>query len=372
MSNAALDRYQGDDENEERPEGAIVRRDGFGSREMVAQVETASSAMAAQATAMAQARFIVAAQRPRSMDDVRTTLLRECRRPAFAHVARYRKPQGKKQDENGRWVQNYVEGPSIRFVEAVLRLMGNCDVSATTTYDDAAKRIVAIQCIDFETGASWSTQITVEKTIERRDLKKNQRPIATRTNSYGEAVYILPATDDDVANKVAAAVSKAARTVGLRLVPGDLKDECMALVRKTSEDEDAKDPDAARKGLVDGFAALGVRATDLADYLGHTLAGASPSELTELRAIYVAIRDEGVRWGDVLATKAPAEETKKTNPNAEAARKAIAAKTEKLKSAAKAPMKGQAPAAAAPAAPPSDPGEAPPDDEPQGRQPGDD
>ena len=70
-------------------------------------VETTAGALAAQAKAAVEARYIMAMQRPRDWDQVRLSLLKECDRTNFAEVAIYRKPVGQG-----------IEGPSIRFAEA--------------------------------------------------------------------------------------------------------------------------------------------------------------------------------------------------------------------------------------------------------------
>ena len=95
--------------------------------------QLATSMVSAQAEAQIKARYLYAERHPRDLDLVRQKLLKECRRPAFAAVARYLKPRGKG-----------VEGPSIRFAEAAIRLMGNIAVEQSTIYDDREKRIVRV------------------------------------------------------------------------------------------------------------------------------------------------------------------------------------------------------------------------------------
>lgn len=282
---------------------ALVAKEGFGTRELAQRTETASVAAAARATAMVQAKYVMAMQNRRIFDDVRTELLRECDRPGFAKASRYCKPQGrKKNEETGEWEDNFVVGWSIRFVEAAVRVMGNVDPETETLYDDEHKRIVRCSVTDLEKNTSWSSQITIEKTIERRELKKGQVPLARRKNSYGEDVYILPATDDDVRMKEARLNSITLRTLGLRLIPGDLLDDCLERVMKTQRLEVQQDPLAARKALVDNFAALGVKVADLSEYLGgRKLDEITPDQVLELRAIGVTMRDDGVPWRDVLA-----------------------------------------------------------------------
>lgn len=268
-------------------------------RAPAALAETATTAAAAQAQAAIQARYIVALQRPRDFDNVRVALLKECKRPRFAEVARYRKPVG----------GGSVEGPSIRFVEAALRCMTNVLSETAVIYDDDKKRIIRVTVTDLEANITYPSDVSVDKTVERSDGRGRQI-LAQRTNKSGKPVYIVAATEDELLNKQAALVSKAMRTCGLRLIPGDLIDEAMEQVLVTQRTEDARDPAEARKRLVDAFAAIGVMPPALAEYLGHEVATISPQELVELRGIGQAIKAGETTWQATLearrAERAPA------------------------------------------------------------------
>lgn len=276
----------------------VVARNEFASELAVA--DTAATAVAAQAKALVEARYIMALRRPRDMDVVREKMMKECCRPSFAAVARYVKPIGQ---DRSKW----PAGPSIRFAEAAVRCMGNVTVETMTVYDDREKRIVRVMVTDLEANVPYSQDITIAKTIERRKKKDGDTVISTRLNSYGDTVYILEATDDDIINKQQALISKAIRTQGLRLIPGDIVDECMDQVMVTQSSTDAEDPDAAKRKLFDAFNSVGVRAEQLKEYLGHDAASLAPKELSDLRALYAAIRDGEANWRDVMDTKAAGE-----------------------------------------------------------------
>ncbi len=251
-------------------------------------LETAASAAAAQAQAAVQARYIVALHRPRNLDDVRQRMLKECRRSTFAEVARYHKPIGKG-----------VEGPSIRFAEVAVRLMTNILVETPTLYDDTTKRIVRVTVMDLEANATYSRDVTIAKTVERKSLKPGQKPISQRVNSYGELTYTVEATDDDILNKENALVSKAIRTCALRLVPGDIVDECMEEVKRTIAAGIQQDPDGERKRLVDSFARLNVEPSALEGFLGCALGQATPEQLIRLRALWAGMRDGEITMADL-------------------------------------------------------------------------
>ena len=256
-------------------------------------VETASSAVAAQMRALVEARYVMAIRRPRDMDAVREKMLKECRRPSFAAVARYRKPIGR---DESKW----PTGPSIRFAESAVRNMTNVSIDSATVYDDREKRIIRVSVVDLESNVPYAMDVPVQKTVERRNTKPGDTVIRERTNTHGDRLYVLEATDDDIANKSAALVSKAVRTLALRLIPGDIIDECMTTIVLTQTTEDAKDPDTARRKLLDSFGSIGVRVDQLKSYLGHDVGTLSPKELQTLRELYAAIRDGESTWRDVM------------------------------------------------------------------------
>lgn len=301
------------------PPGA-TRADGFGTTSLSLSGETAASGAVAQAQAAVQARYIVAFQRPRNWDRVRQKILRECQRPSFAEVARFKVPRGEG-----------IEGPSIRFVEAMLRAMENIWVDESVRSDDAQKRIISVSVTDLETNVTYPREVVVEKTVERKIYKGDMEGVRTRRNYYGETLYIVPATEDDLTMKEGAAISKAIRTCGLRLVPGDLVDECMDVVEMTVADKTAEDPDAVRKSVVSGFARLNVPVDQLADYLGHSLDSASPAELAELREVYVTIDQGEASWRELVDLKAEERGDDAAAKRATTRREKLAKAAEKLR-----------------------------------------
>lgn len=270
--------------------GNTVARQSMNGSELATSHETAATAVAERAKAEVQARYLMAIQRPRNLDEARLRILQHCKRPRFAEKARYAKPVG----------GTKIEGPSIRFVEAALAEYTNVLPESMIIYEDHEKMIVRVQVTDLEKNVTHAVDASVKKTVERRKLRAGQRAISQRTNTYGDPVYIVPATDDEVANKKAAAESKALRNLGLRILPADIVDEAMELVVATQRSQIKDDPDAHRKRLADAFYQLGVGANDLAAYLGHDLAKCVPAELEDLRGIYEAIAAGEAKWSDAL------------------------------------------------------------------------
>ena len=293
--------------------------------------ESAAIAMAAQQKAIVEARYKMALARPRDIDMVRQAMLKDARRPSFANVAIYHKPVGKG-----------IEGPSIRFVEAAIRNMTNILTETATVSEDDERRVIRVAVSDLETNTYFSQDVTVTKTVERAKLPQGEKPIRVRTNSYGKPVYILHGTDDDILNKQNALISKAVRTLGLRLIPGDLVDEALYYVRQTMAKQDAADPDAAKNRLIDAFAQLGVAVESLKDYVGHELSALDPNELQTLRAIYSAIKDGETSWKAIMEEKAEKDaEAKQATKNGKVA--AAKATPKETKKEPEQPASGDAP-----------------------------
>jgi len=244
--------------------------------------------------AMIEARYLVAYRNPRNWDQVRLDILGECKRPAFANnpSAYYIKPIGKG-----------VRGLGIRFTEVALRCMKNVLIESNMIYEDDKKEIHRVSVTDLEANITYPLDVKVEKTVER-NRPDDGNFISVRKNSLGKPVYTVVASEDDLLNKRGAMISKAIRTLGNRIIPGDIQDEAIETILKVRQDTTAKDPQSEKKRIIDAFAGIGVNAEMLADYLDHPIEQSSPQELMDLRGIYGAIKDGEASWRQVMNNKA--------------------------------------------------------------------
>jgi hypothetical protein len=274
----------------------------------VAAGETSSSAIAAREKASVEARFIMAANRPRDFETSRRRLVDACKRPGFAAMARYSKPVGRER----------IEGLSIRFAEEARVLWGNMDVTVLLVFDDDMRRIYRVQGIDLETNATEAVDVMVEKFVERRQTRDGMEIIGSRTNTSGQTVYKVRATEDDLAVKVNAQVAKSRRNCILALLPADVKEECEAQAIATLTKRDQEDPGAARKAILDSFWKLGVTPAQIVEVLGHAVEQINPAELSLLRSYYTALKDGEATWASIVEAHtgktakpdAPAQPTK--------------------------------------------------------------
>jgi hypothetical protein len=265
------------------------------STELMVRPETASDVLSAQAKALVNARYQVAMMKPRDWDDVRQKLLRDCERPRFAETAIYRKPMG----------NSSVQGLSVRFAESAIRTMGNLQPEHIVVYDDAKQRIVRISLTDIEANVSYSKDIVLQKTVERKTVKPGTEIISQRKNSSGETTYLIAATEDELLIKEAAHASKIMRQHALRILPADIQEECEDQIRATVAAKIKADPDAEKKKLIDGFGDLGIGVVELKKYLQiDSLDTLTPKDLADLRLVYQALRDGETNWREVMAQRA--------------------------------------------------------------------
>jgi hypothetical protein len=264
---------------------------GFSIPAAILSTQNSQMAMvlAAQLQAEIQAAVIMAERSPRDWDIVREKVLKECKRPSFAAVARYNKPIGKG-----------VQGWSIRFAEAAIQAAKHIHTTTRTIWEDDEQRKILIKVWDAQEGVSYADEVSIEKTVERRSVDKETEVIRTRKNSKGDLLYIIRATEDDLLNKVGAAKSKSIRNSGLRLIPGWILDQAFQEVKATLKDEDAANPDAAKQKLFDAFGELGVDVASIKKFLGHDVANLSPAELMSLRGLYAELRDGQTTMFEVL------------------------------------------------------------------------
>lgn len=281
-------------------------------------VEQNVSMVQEYAKARIQSAYMVALQRPRQVEVIRQEVLRECSRPSFctpdetkngSSLAIYRVPRGSVKQQDGSWVNNNIEGPTIRFAEMLLRSWRYLSIEVNPMGEDDKQRMLQVICTDYQSCNFTSEIVAVPKTVERKKPKAGDEVVSQRTNTYGDPVYLVKATDDELAMRTNALISKARRNLILQAVPGWLIEEGVEMVRTTARTKDAQDPDAARRKLFDAYRTVGVSVEQIVDYLGHSNQ-LSPAELEDLRGYYSGIKDGFTTWAAVVASKDGATEDK--------------------------------------------------------------
>lgn len=297
-------------------EGATKQVAGFGTAEIIVAGETSSHAMAARAQAEVQARYVMAMQRPRDTELWRQRLIKEASRPGLAEVAEYARPVGKERGDDGVWRDKIATGPTIHLLRVALQLYGNNESAPTITYDTDAMRTVRVTLSDFETNFHVSRDVTFQKQVEKRGQKKrgssaeegpppDREVLGTRTNTYGDTLYICRMTLDEVRKEESRLVALAKRALAEEFLPRDVVREALAKAVAVRDAQITQDPDAARRRVLDAFADLSVSPADLAVYLGHPADRLTPTEIKELKGVYASLRDGDATWSQILEDKAP-------------------------------------------------------------------
>jgi hypothetical protein len=242
--------------------------------------------------AQIEARYVVAGRRPRDIDNVRVQILRNIERLGFAETAWFRKPIGQG-----------IEGFSVRFTDMAAQVLGNILEEAFAIFEDPNRRVMRISVTDLETNLTKYRDVTMDKTVERRSLNDGRLATNVRKNARGEATYTVPATEDELLAKEGALSAKIRRNLVLQILPGDIQDAAKARILEIRQGSTPKDPESAKRKIVDSFAALNVSPSDLKAYLGHDVATCSPNELQELRDMYSAIASGETSWAEIEADK---------------------------------------------------------------------
>jgi hypothetical protein len=254
--------------------------------------ELAVAHSAATAKSEIEASFTMAMHRPRNVLDARDKMLESSQRKGFAEAALYKKPLGG---------NKHVVGMSIRAAEELARLWGNIRVVVRTSHDDDEKRILSVTTIDLETNMAFSSDVTVEKILERSRVKEGQIEVKpSRMNTSGKPVFFVRPTEDEMTIKQNALVSKAIRNNVLRLIPADIKEEITMQIQKTLKGQVKENLAEQRKKIADAFSSIGVKPSDLESYLKHSLGSTSPQEIVDLRATFQAIKDGEATWASVI------------------------------------------------------------------------
>ena len=117
--------------------------------------EIAIAAETAREMRRIETRYAIAASRPRNLKNFRAQLIARCKSYDFADEAIYAVPRGKVKDEvTGEWVENIVEGLSIRFAEEALRHYPHLGVESASVYEDDDRRKIRLEVTDYESKSS--------------------------------------------------------------------------------------------------------------------------------------------------------------------------------------------------------------------------
>ena len=262
----------------------------------MATVDPAIVAAAETSKQRIQAAYIMAFQKRRDIEEVRANALKLCAIPKFAEQFVTYKPMGK----------GKVAVDSIRAMEGLASVYGNIQSDFQVTIDNEIEYRAKIYVTDLETNITYSDEINLKKTVERKSSFDRQ-VVGERVNSKGEVVYIVVATEDEMIVKINSAKSKALRNCLHRMIQPWLIEECREKAMETIRRGIKENPDAEKRKILDAFTNIGVTPTDLAKYLGHPVSSLTEAELINLRETYSSVRSGETSFWEFLKAKEEAE-----------------------------------------------------------------
>jgi hypothetical protein len=249
-------------------------------------------------------------------------LKREVERPGFAAVAWYRKPVGQG-----------VEGLSIRFAEEAIRCMTNLLPESPIVYDSRDRRMLRVMLTDLESNITWSRDMIIDKTVERSYLKKGQTALQVRTNSKGEATYLVEATEDELGAKEGRSSRRRSGRSPSASCPGDLQDEAKKRILeiRSGDVRRTRAPRGRRSSTRSPL--LNVLPSELKRYLGHDIGTAEPGRD---RRPPRRVRGDPLRrddWAEALAEKLDEEPAAAPEPEKKAGLDGVSDELEKKRAA---------------------------------------
>ena len=290
------------------PAGAVTVRETMSGTEATLLGDLAGTASAAAAAKAIEARAILAERHPRKLEVFREKLRAYCADSGFAETALYCRKVGRKQNAQGEWQDEFAIDFSIRFIEAALAIYRNVYTATTIVYEDQRRMLINVEVYDCENNTGYSQAAMLPKIVERKD-PRDRVVIGERTNSDGKRVFIVEATRDELRGVFGTERSKLIRDYGKKLMPFHVLAEARQIIDATNANENARDPEAAKKRVLDRFAAIGVGAEMLLAYMERSLDLLTTRDLAELAVLYNGLSEGEFTWADVMRVKVAEPET---------------------------------------------------------------
>ena len=281
---------QAEMQQDELPE--VVQSHGQGVLSM--SNEATTNALMARELGLIQAQMSMARQYPRDEYRSLEKLRKTCQRRAFAEEAIYARPQGRKKDENGNWVDNVITGPSVKLARVIAQRWGNLFVMFNIQPTDPGWVQLSARVIDLETNTMQEHSDRFRARIFRKATK------ATRYKPAQPDRWIeLFDTEEGLADGELRSLMNrkfafCERAAILKVIPRDIVDELMAEARATMRkdaEEIAKNPELLKTRIVKGFSAYGVSVDMIQGWANCSIDDLSPDQIQQLLEIGTSLKD---------------------------------------------------------------------------------
>lgn len=260
--------------------------------------EVTPSGLAAAETAEIQAAILIAHNLGRSEEDAYGALMAACGRETFQEKAVYRFKRGRKELPDGRWVDNFVEGPSVHMAREFARHWRHLRYGFRVVSEDEDRVQIRGFAWDMLTNEKVEQDASFRKLIFRKNdgwIRPDERDLRELINKHGAI---------------------AERNCLLKVLPSDMVEDACRRAQELRLQGIVNDLEKARRGIVAAFAEINVSATQVEDFLGHPIQETTPKELAELRSIWASIRDGNGHWSEYSREREKAR-TEATTPTAQ-------------------------------------------------------
>jgi hypothetical protein len=232
---------------------------------------------------MVEARCVMALRQPRDTERARNAILALCSDPTFAGNAIYSRPVGG---------QKVLTDLSIRFAEAALALWRNVLIENHLVCDGDDARVIHLTVMDVQENVSYETDLVVKRAVERHFVPDGRVVLGQRETSKGERIFLLRATEDEMAMIQNSALSRAIRTNGLRLLPTSVRSDALIRIYVTLAQQ--------AKAIIQMFSEFQVSVPAIENYLQCPVDRAKPEQVAELRGIINALREGDHTWAEFM------------------------------------------------------------------------
>lgn len=218
-----------------------------------------------RAIAEAQGQLVLAKRFPRNFAQAMEEILTSCAYMEFAEEAFYALPRG----------GQTVRGPSIRLAEEIARCYGNFQYGHRELARNEGESVVEVYAWDVEKNNRSTRQITIPHIMD--------------TRSGGKKLTGQKEITDYIAN----VASKQMRSRILALLPKPLVAAAIKRCEMTLAGTGEQTIQQRLEKMQGMFIKYGVTVKMLESYLNHPLAETTTDEITDLIAVYTAIKDGG-------------------------------------------------------------------------------
>lgn len=218
-----------------------------------------------RAIAEAQGQLVLAKRFPRNFAQAMEEIMTSCAYMEFAEEAFYALPRG----------GQTVRGPSIRLAEEIARCYGNFQYGHRELARNEGESVVEVYAWDVEKNNRSTRQITIPHIMD--------------TRSGGKKLTGQKEITDYIAN----VASKQMRSRILALLPKPLVAAAIKRCEQTLAGTGEQTIQQRLEKMQGMFIKYGVTVKMLESYLNHPLAETTTDEITDLIAVYTAIKDGG-------------------------------------------------------------------------------